>query len=37
MPSPGIETNQRQNCNEYELVPDEYLRNLGSTENIDQT
>ena len=34
MPSPDTELSQRQNFNE--LVQDEYLKNLGTTENIDQ-
>ena len=37
IPSLGTEPGQRQNFNEYELVQDEYLNNLGTTDNIEQT
>ena len=34
--SPDTEISQRQNVNEYDLVQDEYMKNLGTTENIKQ-
>ena len=37
MPSPDTEISQRPNFNEYELVQDEYLKNLGTTEKLEQT
>ena len=32
-----MEISQRQNFNEFELVQDEYVKNIGPTENIEQT
>ena len=37
MPSPSAETSHRHNFNEYELVQEEVLKNLGTTVNIEQT
>ena len=37
IPFLDTETGQRQNFNEYELLQDEYLRNLEMTDNIEQT
>ena len=36
-PSIDTETSQRQNCNEYELAEDKYLKYLGTTDNTEQT
>ena len=37
IPSLDTKTGQRQNFNEYELVWDEYLKHLGTPDNIKQT
>ena len=37
IPSLDTETGQRQNCNEYELVQDKYMKNSRRTNSIEQT
>ena len=37
MPNENTETGQRQDFNDYELIQEEYLRNLGMTGNIEHT